>query len=119
MSKLSRDGSRLLYSTYIGGSVFDFGQSIAVDSDGRAYISGGTFSPNFPTTSGAPQTTIGVDLPRRERLRPGCWPRRACRREHVRDRRDELNGFASHDRVFQANLHGPANGFVTRIQLWP
>lgn len=59
VAKIDSSGSTLVYSTYIGGSVFDFGQSIALDGDGAAYISGGTFSPDFPTTSGAPQRTIG------------------------------------------------------------
>jgi uncharacterized repeat protein (TIGR01451 family) len=41
----------LVYSTYLGGSDFELGNSIAVDSSGNAYITGQTFSPNFPTGS--------------------------------------------------------------------
>jgi uncharacterized protein (TIGR03437 family) len=57
VSKLDPTGSHLLYSTYLGGSQADAALGIAVDSTGAAYISGGTGSPNFPTTPGAFQTT--------------------------------------------------------------
>ncbi len=47
----------LVYSTFIGGSLFDGAQEISVASDGSAYLAGGTVSSNFPTTAGAVQTT--------------------------------------------------------------
>jgi hypothetical protein len=37
------------YSTYLGGSVFDIGYGIAVDSAGHAFVTGLTSSPDFPT----------------------------------------------------------------------
>ncbi len=46
----------LSYSTYLGGSDFDFGNGIAIDEDDNAYITGTTNSLNFPTTIGAYQT---------------------------------------------------------------
>jgi len=49
----------LIYSTYIGGSNYDFGYGIAVDGSGNAYVTGWTASPNFPVTAGAYQTTNG------------------------------------------------------------
>ena len=58
VTKLSADGSRLLYSTYLGGSNEDIGNSIAVDSAGNAYITGHTYSTNFPTTPGASDTAL-------------------------------------------------------------
>jgi hypothetical protein len=59
VSKLNSGGSALVYSTYLGGSNSDYGQGIAVDSSGNAYVTGYTFSGNFPTTAGALQTTFG------------------------------------------------------------
>jgi len=52
-TKLSPDGASLVYSTYLGGSGYDTGQSIRVDADGFAYVGGFTQSSDFPTTPGA------------------------------------------------------------------
>src|SRR5262249_42999401 len=53
VTKLSTDGSALAYSTFLGGSGADSGDSIAVDGGGNAYVTGQTISPNFPVTPGA------------------------------------------------------------------
>jgi Beta-propeller repeat len=58
VTKLNATGSALVYSTYLGGSDDDQGNGIAVDGSGNAYVSGGTSSTNFPTTTAAFQTTL-------------------------------------------------------------
>jgi hypothetical protein len=57
VTELNATGSALVYSTYLGGSVSDFAAGIAVDSYGRAYVTGGTTSPDFPATSAPIQPT--------------------------------------------------------------
>jgi hypothetical protein len=47
----------LSYSTYLGGSVEDIPWAITADSSGSAYITGQTYSANFPVTNGALQTS--------------------------------------------------------------
>ncbi len=59
VTKLNPTGSALVYSTFLGGSGNEEGQGIAVDASGNAYVTGETRSPNFPTTAGAFQTTLG------------------------------------------------------------
>ncbi|HTW59701.1 MAG TPA: SBBP repeat-containing protein [Terriglobales bacterium] len=51
-------GSKLVYSTFLGGSTQDLGGGIAVDTFDDAYVTGMTASSNFPTTSNATQTTL-------------------------------------------------------------
>jgi hypothetical protein len=48
VAKLNPSGSALVYSTYLGGSDYDQGQGIAVDSAGDVYVTGSTVSTDFP-----------------------------------------------------------------------
>ena len=57
VTKLTPAGNALVYSTYLGGSFWDYGYGIAVDAAGSAYVTGLTASPNFPTQS--PYQTFG------------------------------------------------------------
>ncbi|MEG3972205.1 SBBP repeat-containing protein, partial [Microcoleus sp. T2B6] len=49
VAKVNPTGSGLVYSTYIGGSAREDAKAIAVDSEGNTYITGVTYSTNFPT----------------------------------------------------------------------
>lgn len=53
VAELSPDLAKLRHSTYVGGSLFDFGFGLAVLSDGSVAFCGSTNAPNFPTTAGA------------------------------------------------------------------
>jgi hypothetical protein len=59
VTKLDPSGSRLEYSTYLGGAGFSFegANGIAVDHEGSAYVTGFTGSAAFPTTPGAYDTS--------------------------------------------------------------
>jgi hypothetical protein len=59
IAKLNAAGNALVYSTYLGGSWDDRAFGIAVDGSGNAYVTGWTYSPNFPTTNGARQRALG------------------------------------------------------------
>lgn len=48
ITKLSSDGTQILYNTFIGGSLDDDAYAIDVDAAGNAYIAGITSSMNFP-----------------------------------------------------------------------
>ena len=56
VTKLSGNGSELVYSTYLGGGKFDAGDAIAVDGSGSAYVAGETLSDDFPVSAGALQS---------------------------------------------------------------
>ena len=58
--KLDPTGTRVVYSTFIGGSGSDEGHSIAVDSGGNAYITGFTNSNDFPIVNGFQKTRGGL-----------------------------------------------------------
>ncbi len=49
--KLNPAGTALVYMTYLGGSLPDIGDAIAVDADGNVYVTGMSQSTNFPTKS--------------------------------------------------------------------
>ena len=52
-------GSSLVYSTYLGGNQFDSVNSVAIDSEGNAYVAGLAQSVDLPTTTGVLQPNLG------------------------------------------------------------
>ena len=56
VTELVPAGSSFFYSTYLGGSDADFGQEIAIDASFNAYVTGYSYSTNFPATPGAFRT---------------------------------------------------------------
>ena len=92
VSKLNAAGTALIYSTFVGGSNMEFGNRLAVDAGGNAYVTGTTKSSNFPTTGGA--------FDRTQNIPPNC-PRCAT---------DVTDGF-----VFKLNAAGSALRYSTYL----
>ena len=59
VTKFFGDGSALIYSTYFGGSQFETGFDIAVDAADNIYLTGLTFSPDFPILNAVQPTRNG------------------------------------------------------------
>jgi hypothetical protein len=58
--KLKADGSDLLFSTHLGGSSWEYGMDIHLDSIGRPVICGYSASDDFPVSEDAFQTEKGA-----------------------------------------------------------
>jgi hypothetical protein len=58
-SKLNFSGSKLLYSSYLGGKGWDTIYGLTLDNSNNVYMAGFTASSDFPTTAGAYKTTFG------------------------------------------------------------
>jgi hypothetical protein len=59
VTKISADGSTMLYSTHLGGGDYlQDGRAIAVDAMGNAYVTGSMHAPDFPTTPNAFQPAL-------------------------------------------------------------
>ena len=57
LSRFNSTGTQLSYSTFVGGSDWDAAAFVHLDSSGHVYLAGVTSSSNYPTTSGAYDTS--------------------------------------------------------------
>ena len=57
VTELNTNGSALVFSTYLGGSAFDFADGIAVDPQGNVFVTGFTASTDFPLQNPVPGQT--------------------------------------------------------------
>ena len=57
VTKVTADGSALVYSTYLGSNGSDLGEEIVVDAAGHAYVSGWLGGSGFPTIAGSYDTS--------------------------------------------------------------
>ena len=81
VAKLSRGGTKAIYSSLIGASLGVTINGIAIDASGAPYITGATPSPDFPTTPSAPQPKLPTTMCQRTTdnpLPPDCEPRDEC-----------------------------------------
>jgi hypothetical protein len=62
ITKVNPTGTAFVFSTYLGGNNTDLGFGIALDSSNNAYITGNTFSPDFPITAGVFQPLIAGSI---------------------------------------------------------
>ncbi|MDE2666705.1 MAG: SBBP repeat-containing protein [Acidobacteriota bacterium] len=61
LAKLNAEGTELVYSTFLGGSGFDYGYGVAVDAHGNAYLTGTTSSSDYPVSSDAWQSALSSE----------------------------------------------------------
>ncbi len=66
VSEVNSAGTGLVFSTFLGGSSYDYAAGVAIDTTG-IYVSGNTTSTDFPVTAGAAQTKFGG-------MSAGCVP---------------------------------------------
>lgn len=53
ITKISADGTHILYSSFMGGPGYDFARGVAVDGEGNAYLTGAAEGPGLPVTPGS------------------------------------------------------------------
>ncbi len=77
LAKISADGSRLLWATYLGGSENEISETHALALDrttGDVFVAAGTKSTDYPVTPGAVQATFGGMGTSRATGVPGNYP---------------------------------------------
>jgi hypothetical protein len=61
LTKINATGSGLIYSTYLGGKNIDEARGVAVDPTGSVYVTGFTFSSDFPTANPMQPALLGTE----------------------------------------------------------
>ena len=135
ITALNSSGNGLIYSSYLGGSLDDFGFGIAVDSVGNAYVTGTTFSSDFPIVNAFQPTLAGSGDAFVAKI--NATPSLVYSSYLGGSEGDSANGIAvdsagnayitgytfSHNfptvNAFQPTLAGPQNAFVTKIDSTP
>ena len=59
VTKLNAAGNAVIYTTYLGGSDYEYAKDIQADAQGNAYVTGSTTSTNFPIIGGLGLTRRG------------------------------------------------------------
>jgi subtilisin-like proprotein convertase family protein len=57
--KLNPEGAAPVYGTFLGGGSTDYGYAVAIDATGNAYLTGYTYSTDFPVIAGTLQPAYG------------------------------------------------------------
>src|SRR5205807_7210083 len=110
VSVLDPTGSSLLYSTYLGGAGGDsYGDAIAVDGSGNAYVTGGTSATDFPTAGDAVQPAFC----------PNPTDKTSCGTEVAFVAKIAPNGNNSSDLVYSTYLGGNLRSFGNGIAVGP
>ncbi len=103
--KVSANGTTLLYATFLGGSFYDHGRSIAVDRTGNAYVTGATLSSDFPSTTGVFDTSYN-----------GYWDAFVAQLNPTGSSlvySTFLGGSLGHDEGWDIAIDGAGNAYVT------
>jgi hypothetical protein len=58
VAKINPAGTALVYATYVGGSQADYANAIALDGSGNAFITGWTYSSDFPIAFGGTSSYV-------------------------------------------------------------
>jgi hypothetical protein len=58
IAKVDPTGSKVLAATYIGGTQIDYLRDIGIDENGEVYVTGITWSPDFPVVAGGVDTSF-------------------------------------------------------------